>query len=148
MIEVSDSTPAGITAIRPVGVVHGDDFRDALLPVLENAIHDDRPLRMLIELDRAFLALTPAAAFEQLELLWAMPSVEGVAIVTDLTWARPLLVLARRVLPFPVRTFPSGQREQALGWLRFLPRQRDHIGPGADERARQRRASPPSTYRR
>jgi hypothetical protein len=125
MLKQIADVPGGIVALTAVGTITRDDYAQTIEPILDDARRDGRRLRILLEIGPEYDHSTVGAAWEKTEnALRSRPLlglVEGYAIVTDRRWVRELMHLTALVLPFPMRVFDIGERDDAVAWLSALP---------------------------
>jgi hypothetical protein len=134
MIERDTEVPAGIDAVRAVGIVTPQDYHDVVAPMLAAAVKERRGLRILCTVDEAFTGMTPAAMWDDVRLGFsAMRHLTGCAVVTDLPWVRDMTTFSAFFLPGHVRVFGMAQRDEALRWLEALPGALAGVTVRADE---------------
>lgn len=122
MIERDLDVPAGIDAVRAVGILTPQDYHQVVVPLIDAALKERRRLRFLCVVDEAFLGLTPAAMWTDVRLgLTAMRHLAGCAVVSDLPWVREWTRFSAFFLPGHVRVFDLAQRDEAIRWLAELP---------------------------
>lgn len=120
MIERIAGLPSGIDGVRCDGKLTRADYDAVVVPLLDEVRRAHRMLRCLVQVD-GLDDITPDAAFEDVRLGWqAMDSFEGCAVVSDTDWVGPVLRFVGFLLPYPVRIFPTDQREEAIAWLKSL----------------------------
>ncbi|NJP78870.1 STAS/SEC14 domain-containing protein [Streptomyces sp. AA8] len=130
MLERATDTPAGVDAVKAVGTVSKDDYQKVVEPLIDDARRSGRRIRFLCEIGPDFTSFTPGAAWEDLKVgMGAISLFEGCAVVTDVGWIRESTRLTSFLMPCPVRTFDSHERDEALRWLASLPE-----GPGISHR--------------
>ena len=130
MIERLLDVPPGIDALRAVGKVSKEDYETVVLPLIDEAVREGRPIRALCQVDRDFAGMTPAAAWENLTIgLRTLRTIAGCAVVSDLDWIRGSSRLAAFFMPCPVRVFGEQDRDRAVAWLLTVPE-----GPGITHR--------------
>ncbi len=130
MLEILHDVPPGVLAVRASGRLTRAEYDEVLLPVVEEALREDRHLRCLCEVAADYQGLGPAAAWEDVTLgLRALHLFDGCAVVGDLGWVRGASRLAAFLMPCPVRIFEEGGRARAAAWLAALPE-----GPGSSVR--------------
>src|SRR4051794_21198599 len=121
MIERIEGLPAGGAGGRGNGKLTREDYDAVVVPLLAEVQREQRRLRCLIEVD-GFDGITPDAAFEDIKLgLRAMGSFDGCAVVSDLPSVGQALRLPGFLMPYPLRIFPVGRRDEATAWLAGLP---------------------------
>lgn len=134
MIERDLDVPAGVDAVRAVGIVTPQDYHDVVAPMLAAAVSERRGLRILCTVDEAFAGMTPAAMWDDVRLgVAAMRHLAGCAVVSDLPWVRDMTAFSGFFLPGHVRVFTTAQRDEALRWLTELPGRLAGVTLKADE---------------
>lgn len=122
MIELLRDVPAEVVGVRAGGKLTVDDYTTVVEPLVDDLVRDGRPRRWLVEVEPDFRGLTPGALREDVRQgLRAMRAFGGVAVVTDIGWIRRVAGVAARVMPYPMRTFASTERPEAITWLCSLP---------------------------
>ncbi|MEU3599163.1 STAS/SEC14 domain-containing protein [Streptomyces sp. NPDC006798] len=130
MLERIGGAPAGVDALKAVGVVSRHDYESVIEPLIDSARAEGRRIRMLCEFGSGFESFTPGAAWEDLRVgIGATRLFEGCAIVTDIGWIREATRLSGFLMPCPVKAVPLRDRVGALSWLASLPE-----GPGISHR--------------
>ncbi|NMO88222.1 STAS/SEC14 domain-containing protein [Actinomycetospora sp. TBRC 11914] len=71
MIERDLDVPAGVAAVRAVGIVTPQDYHDVVAPILAAAVAERRGLRILCTVDEAFTGMTPGAVWDDVRLGFA-----------------------------------------------------------------------------
>ncbi|GAA4542249.1 STAS/SEC14 domain-containing protein [Pseudonocardia xishanensis] len=122
MIEELVGLPHGVFGLRVGGRLTVEDYEKVIGPMVQRAREADGRLRCLIEIQADFEGLTPAAVLDDIGLgLGTVGAYDGVAVVTDRTALRTATEWAAFVVPFPMKVFPAGGREEAAQWLAALP---------------------------
>ena len=122
MLERLEDLPDGIEGLKAVGTLSKEDYERTFEPLIDEARREGKRLRFLYELGPEFQGFTAGAAWEDAKLgLRSMRLFDGCAIVTDKPWIREATRFVGFVMPCPVKTFASSEREQAIEWLRSLP---------------------------
>jgi SpoIIAA-like len=116
MIKPLDDLPAGVLGFEVSGKIEVEDFRDVVLPALEEAAqHGD--VRFLIVLPE-FRGMSPGALWEDLKIAFEhFRAWKRIAVVTDIEWVHYLTSLFGWMTPGEVKVFPLGQRDQAESWV-------------------------------
>ncbi len=124
MLERLNDVPAGIEGLKASRKLSKEEHDNLFLPLLDEARRKGRRVRLLYQLGPDFGGFTtPDAAWEDPKLgLRYMGVFVACAIVTDLAWIREeAKLLARFVMPCPVRVFGLQDRGKAIEWLRSMP---------------------------
>ncbi len=122
MIERLHDMPPGVDGLRASGVITQSDYGQVVQPLLAEARHAGRRVRLLYQIGPEFVRFTSAAAWADARVGWEYLSVfERCAVVTNVAWIRDAARLFAPTLPCPVRTFEDAERESALTWLTTAP---------------------------
>ncbi|MBV9923332.1 MAG: STAS/SEC14 domain-containing protein [Pseudonocardia sp.] len=133
MLKRIQAVPDGIQALAAVGTVTGEDYRQAVEPIIDDARRTGRRIRLLLEVGPEYDGDSADVAREKTATLFRSPSLlrlfDGYAVLTDMGWLRDLSHFTAFLLPFPLRIFGLDRREDAIAWLSSLPE-----GPGVTHR--------------
>lgn len=123
MLERLTDTPAGIHVLRAVGTVSKSDYEQAFAPLVDEAWHTGRRIRLLYECGPRFKRLTAGALWADARLgLRYLQLFDGCAVVSDRDWLRESTRRIGAWMPCPVRVFEMAERDDALAWLNSLPK--------------------------
>ena len=129
MLKRNQDVPDGITAFTAIGTITGDDYRQTIEPILDDARRSGHRIRLLLDIGPEYDGYTAGAAWEKTATAFTSPSLlrlfDGYAVVTSLRWLHELSRLTAFLLPFPLRVFDIDERQDAIAWLSSLPE-----GPG------------------
>ncbi len=118
MIEVLDDLPAGVVGLRAVGEVDGDDYRDVIIPAVEQALEGREKARLLYVAGPDFEEYEGGAMLEDAKLgAHHLFDFERVAVVTDVTWISRGIRLFAFAIPGKVKVFPYDSLEDAKAWI-------------------------------
>jgi hypothetical protein len=116
MIKELSDMPAGVIGFEASGMLHAEDYRDVVLPALEQAARGGE-VRFLIVM-RDFAGMSGGALWEDLRIgIEHLRAWKRVALVTDIEWMRQMTALFGWMTPGETRTFTMAQRDEALAWL-------------------------------
>jgi hypothetical protein len=125
MLEKIPDVPDGIDALKAVGTLTKDDYERAVEPILDEARRRGRRIRLLVQIGPEYEGFTAGMAWEKaatgLRSFSALRLFDGYAIVSDAEWIREWTHLVGFLLPFPLRVFGNGERDEAIAWLSSLP---------------------------
>ena len=122
MLERIASLPAGIDGVKAVGKVSQQDYQQVLEPLIDEARRADRRLRLVYQFGPDFESFTAGGAWEDASVgLRSLRLIEGLAIVSDMSWIRDSSRLLAFFMPGPVRHFGNPQFADAVTWLQSLP---------------------------
>jgi hypothetical protein len=116
MIKELSGMPTGVIGFEASGMLHAEDYRDVVLPALEQAALAGE-VRFLIVM-REFAGMTGGALWEDLRIgIEHLRAWKRIALVTDIEWMRQMTALFGWMTPGETRTFTMSQRDEALAWL-------------------------------
>lgn len=119
MMTVMHDFPDNVLAISASGDVTSDDYRDVLVPVLEQRLGKHRRLRLLYVIGADFQGFTPGAAWEDAKVgMHHFAHFERVAVVSDVDWVRHAVRGFGFALPGEVRVYDLDGQDDAEAWLR------------------------------
>jgi hypothetical protein len=118
MLQLIEGFGDDIAAIRGVGLVTADDYREVLAPAIARATAGGRKARLLLELGEGFDGYDTSAMLADTSLGIGHPgSFERIAIVTDAEWLRRAVHLFGGLIPGEVRLFAASDAAQARTWI-------------------------------
>lgn len=118
MFEPIGGLPEGVIGLRAVGRVTGDDYRDVLVPAVDEATAGGHTVRLMLVLGDAFEGYDPSAVAADAGVgLEHFRSFERVAVVTDADWIRRAIHLFGPLIPGEVRVFPVADEADARQWV-------------------------------
>lgn len=119
MFELLNGYPTNVVAVRAVGRVTADDYRDVLEPALAHAMEGGGKARLLIVLGDDFGGYAASAMLADTEVgIRHLGSFERIAVVTDTDWIGHAVRLFGPLIPGDVRVYPVAQQSAAEGWMR------------------------------
>ncbi|MER7579596.1 STAS/SEC14 domain-containing protein [Kitasatospora sp. NPDC097691] len=115
MIEKLDGLPENVIGFEAGGKLSAEDYRDVLLPALEEAAKQGA-VRCVIVI-REFHGMTGGALWEDLKIgIEHLRAWKRIALVTDIEWMTHATALFGWMTPGTTRTFPLAQQDQAIAW--------------------------------
>jgi hypothetical protein len=116
MIEPLHGLPDGVIGLRASDEVTADDYRDVMVPVLEEALARGG-VRLLYVLDE-HTKFSPGALFADAKLgVGHLKGWERLAVVSDADWLENMIKAFRWMMPGEVRVFDDDQIDEAKAWL-------------------------------
>jgi len=107
-----------VLAFKAVGKVTGEDYEKILMPAVEGAIKAHGKTRFLYELGPEFEGFTTRALLDDAkEGFRHLHGFERIAVVSDIKWLVDGVKLFEFAIPYPVKVFPTAEREAALTWI-------------------------------
>jgi hypothetical protein len=116
MLEPIPDLPEGVIGFAVSGKLETEDYRDVLLPALEQAAANGE-IRILIQLPD-FEGFSPGAMWQDLKVgveNWS--KWKRIALVTDVDWMRHGVEWFGWMTPGEVKHFPIAERDAAIAWL-------------------------------
>ena len=116
MITKLDGLPDGVIGFDASGKIAAEDYRDVVVPALEQAAKAG-DVRFLIVM-RDFDGITGGALWQDLKMgVEHLRSWKRIALVTDIGWMTHATDLFGWMTPGETKTFPRDQQEQAIQWV-------------------------------
>jgi hypothetical protein len=115
MIELLTDMPPGVIGFEASGKLHAEDYRDVLLPAIEQAAGSGEVRIVLVIRD--FDGLSGGALWEDLKMgienlrVW-----KKIALVTDIDWMKHLTAMFGWMTPGELKVFSLAQRDDAIAW--------------------------------
>lgn len=117
--EVIEGLPRDVIALRAVGVITADDYRDTLAPMVKEKLAEHGKLKCLIVLDEDYATYSGGAAWEDMKFGFGhMSDFSRIAMVTDIGWLTNAAKLFMPLLPYDFKAFPLAELEAAKGWIK------------------------------
>jgi len=111
-----DGLPAGVIGFEATGKIAAEDYRDVILPTLEQAAKTGE-VRFVIVM-RDFDGISGGAIWQDLKMgVEHLRSWKRIALVTDIGWMSHLTDLFGWMTPGETKTFRLDQRAQAIEWV-------------------------------
>jgi hypothetical protein len=116
VISQLDDVPAGVIGFEATGKIAAEDYREVILPALQQAA-EAGDVRFVIVM-RDFDGISGGALWQDLKLgIEHLRSWKRIALVTDIGWMSHLTDLFGWMTPGETKTFPLDQKNQALNWV-------------------------------
>ncbi len=117
MIRLLSDMPAGVLGLEAVDDVEKEDYKNVIVPAVNEAIAQHGKVRLVYVLGPEFDDYEGGAVWEDLKLGARHPaSFERVAIVTDARWVGPAVKIFSVLWPGQARAFPLSELESAKRW--------------------------------
>ena len=115
MIKKLADLPAGVIGFEVAGKLQVEDYRDVLLPALEDAARAGE-VRFVIVVPE-FHGMTPGAVWQDLKVgVEHLRAWKRIALVTDIEWMHYMTSIFGWMSPGEVKTFPVQERDKAIEW--------------------------------
>ena len=115
MIERLSDLPDGVIGFEASGKLHAEDYRDVVLPAVEEAASRGEVRFVIVIPD--FDGLSAGALWQDLKVgVEHLGSWKRIALVTDIAWMTHMTALFGWMTPGEVKVFPLAQRDEAIAW--------------------------------
>lgn len=116
MIRQLDDLPAGVIGFEATGTIAAADYREVLLPALEQAV-ETGDVRFLLVM-RNFDGISGGAIWQDLKIgMEHLRSWKRIALVSDIAWMTHLADLFGWMTPGETKTFTLDQLDEAIQWV-------------------------------
>lgn len=115
MIEILSDMPDGVIGFEAGGKLRAEDYRDILLPAIEQA-SSTGDVRVVIVI-KDFDGMTGGALWQDLKMgIEHLTVWKKIALVTDVEWMSHMASLFGWMTPGELKHFPLSARAAALTW--------------------------------
>jgi SpoIIAA-like len=115
VINKLDDLPQGVIGFEVVGKVQAEDYRDVVLPALEQAARAGE-VRFVILMPE-FHGMTPGALWQDLKVgIDHFRAWKRIALITDIEWMHQMTSIFGWMTPGEVKVFSLQDRDQAIAW--------------------------------
>ena len=115
MIKKLADLPAGVIGFEVAGKLQVEDYRDVVLPALEEAARAGE-VRFVIVVPE-FHGMTPGAVWQDLKVgVEHLRAWKRIALVTDIEWMHYMTSIFGWMTPGELKTFPVQDRDNAIEW--------------------------------
>ena len=116
MISRLDGLPEGVIGFEASGKIAAEDYRDVVVPALEQAAKAGDVRFVIVMHD--FDGMSGGAIWQDLKLgIEHLRSWKRIALVTDIGWMTHITDLFGWMTPGETRTFALAERDQAVRWV-------------------------------
>ena len=117
LVQIAD-LPTNIVGFTAEGEIHSDDYKNTLIPAIEDLIDREGKARVLIVLGPQWDGYSAGAMFEDAKLgLEHLNQWERFALVSDAEWIAHVAKLFGWIVPGDVRSYPFAQLDDAKRWV-------------------------------
>jgi hypothetical protein len=119
MLSIDNNMAGNVVSVKAAGTISGRDYKEILIPVLEEKIARFGKVRVLYTIGRDFSGVTIGAIWSDAKtIIRHLNSVERAAVVTDVRWMINLTRLFSVILHYPVKAFIMEMAVEAEAWIR------------------------------
>jgi hypothetical protein len=116
MIKELSDMPAGVIGFEVTGKIQAEDYRDVVLPALQQAAQTGQVRFLLIMPE--FHGMSGGALWQDLKMgMQHLHAWKRIALVTDVDWMFNLTALFGWMTPGETKVFSVAERDQALTWV-------------------------------
>lgn len=117
--EVIDGLPRDVVAVRAVGIITAEDYRETLVPLVEAKLKEHDMLKLLFVMGDEYATFAGDAAWEDTKFdLKHLRDFSRIAVVTDVNWVTKTMKIFAPVLPYTLKVFPMADLEEAKSWIK------------------------------
>ena len=117
--ETIEGLPDDVVALRAIGIITAQDYRDTLIPLVEEKLKAHGKIKSLIVLDDDFTSYTGDAVWSDTTFgVGHIRDFSRVAMVTDVPWIIKTARLFRPLMPFAFEIFPLAELDKAKDWIK------------------------------
>jgi hypothetical protein len=111
-----EGMPTGVIGFEASGKIAAEDYRDVILPALEQAATTG-DVRFLIVM-RVFDGMSGGAVWQDLKMgIEHLRAWKRIALVTDIGWMSHMTDLFGWMTPGETKTFPLDRQDEAIMWV-------------------------------
>jgi hypothetical protein len=115
MITELSGLPSGVIGFEASGKIAAEDYRDVVLPAVEQAAKAG-DVRFVIVM-RDFDGMSGGAVWQDLKVgIEHLRAWKRIALVTDIGWMSDLTDLFGWMTPGETKTFPLDEKDRAIHW--------------------------------
>ncbi len=116
MIKALSGLPEGVIGFEMEGKLDASDYRDVLIPAIEQAAASG-PLRVALIVTK-FSGLSGGAMWEDLKLATHhLTALKRFALITDIEWMANLTAVFGWMVPGEIKVFEPAERDAAIEWV-------------------------------
>ena len=118
MITISPESKGKILIISATGKLTDKDYKDVLIPRMEEIIQTHGKARLLLDMGDEFHGWEAAAAWDDARFgLAHMNDFEKMGVIGGPKWVEWCLKIGAVVINGEIKNFPASERDQAMRWI-------------------------------
>ncbi len=111
--------PSDVVALKVTGIITAQDYREMLVPLVEEKLKTHDKLKILLLIDDNFISYSPEAAWDDARFGFGHWADFGrIAVVTDVGWIRAGARLFAPLMRAETKLFNVDQLEEAKSWIK------------------------------
>jgi len=117
--EIIDDLPRDVIALRAVGIITEKDYRETLVPLVEEKLKEHDKLKCLIVMDDDYATYSGDAAWSDMKFgLTQGWKFSRIALVTDIDWIARSASMFAPLMPFAFKSFAVAELAEAKSWIK------------------------------
>lgn len=117
--DVIDGLPRDVVALKAVGIITAQDYRDTLIPLIEEKLKEHKRLKFLIVLGEEYATYAADAAWDDMRFgISHWGDFSRIALVTDIGWMASATKLFAPLMGAQVAVFPMAELDEAKSWVK------------------------------
>ena len=118
MVEKMTGFPEGVVGVSATGEVTHEDYKNVIVPAVEEALAQKPKIRFLYYLGPEYTGFKASALWDDAKLgLGHTRAWERVALVTEVEWIRKAMQLFGVLIPGELRVFSNSELSAAREWI-------------------------------
>jgi hypothetical protein len=118
MIERIGDLPDNVVGLAAKGKLTGDDYKNVLIPAVDEALEHHDKIRMLYILGDDWDGMSAGAMWDDTKVGFAhVTRWEKIAVVTDHDWLRHSVDIFGYLIPGEVKAFKQADEPAARNWV-------------------------------
>ena len=111
-----EGLPDGVIGFRFDGKLHAADYKDTLVPAIDDAVGQGQGIRIVLVF-KDFDGVSGDAVWEDLKAsISHLKHWKRIALVTDIDWMRHMTTLFGWMTPGELKRFPTTELDSAIAW--------------------------------
>lgn len=118
MMNLIKDLPENVVGVSAKGKVNAEDYKQVLIPAVEEALKKRNKVRFYYELGSEFTGMEIGAMWEDFTFgMGHLKNWERIAVVTDNEWIKHSVQAFGFMLPCPVKVFADKDAPAAKAWI-------------------------------
>ena len=118
MIERISDLPDNVVGLVAKGELTGDDYKNVLIPAVDEALTNHDKIRLLYVLGGDWDGMSASAMWDDTKVGFAhVTRWEKIAVVTDHDWLRHSVDIFGYLIPGEVKAFGESEEASARSWV-------------------------------
>jgi len=119
MLIIDQDMAGNVVSVKAAGTITGRDYKEILIPVLEEKIARFGKVRILYTVGRDFSGVTIGAMWNDARaIIKHLNAIERAAVISDVRWMINLTKLFSIIMPYPVKAFGMEKSAEGHAWIR------------------------------